>query len=183
MALSFYRLPTDDNGIPTPATVNVSSLSQVKEKNINIVVRGGVKVNTSVGMAFPGYKTTDEYINRNDTIRVQPGSKYAPNIGAFVNFYPYTDRTLQLGGTFGVGVPLQAEQRDMNMFMGLSALLGCDSRVALHGGFSLGQVKKLDGGYNVGDSYVSSDLLVPTRNVWEWGSFGGISFNISKTGN
>jgi len=47
----------------------------------------------------------------------------------------------------------------------------------------LGQVKKLDGGYNVGDSYVSSDLLVPTRNVWEWGSFVGISFNISKTGN
>ena len=181
--MSFYRLPTDDNGIPTPATVNVPSLSQVKEKNINIVVRGGVKVNTSVGMAFPGYKTTNEYTNRNDTIRVQPGSKYAPNIGAFVNFYPYTGRTLQLGGTFGVGVPLQAEQRDMNMFMGLSALLGCDSRVALHGGFSLGQVKKLDGGFNAGDSYVSSDLLVPTRNVWEWGSFVGISFNISKTGN
>lgn len=68
------------------------------------------------------------------------------------------------------------------MYMGMSALLGSDSRVAVHAGASLGQVQKLGAGYNLGDALLPGDLTIPTRNVWEWGTFIGVSFNIAKTG-
>lgn len=183
LALNFYKVPMDKDGNYLSVDRNkLDDLAKVKEKNINIIVRGDIKVTSSVGLAFTKYKTTDEYIYRDSAIMSITGSSFSPNLGAYVNVYPYSGRTLQLGGTFGVGVPLESEQRSVNMYMGMSALLGSDSRVALHAGASLGQVKKLGSGYNVGDPLLPGDLTIPTRNVWEWGTFIGISFNIAKAG-
>ena len=183
LTLKFYKVPTDAEGNHQSVDRNkMSDLAQIKEKNITIVVRGDVKVSSSIGLAFPKYQSTDEYIYRDSAITTVGGSKFSPNLGAYVNVYPYTGRTLQLGGTFGVGVPLQEEQKNVNMYMGLTALFGSDSRVGLHAGASLGQVKKLGSGYSVGDALLPGDLAIPTRNVWEWGTFIGISFNIAKTG-
>ncbi|MBO6516137.1 MAG: hypothetical protein JJ975_06275 [Bacteroidia bacterium] len=185
LMLNFYKIPLGDDGQSptTPDLNNLTSLPKVKDKKVSIVVKGDMKVTTSIGLAFPRFETSDDFINKDSFIVSQPGGKYSPNLAAYVNFYPYTGRTVNLGGTFGVGVPLQSENRNVNMFMGLTALFGSDSRVSLHGGFSLGQVKQLGEGYEVGDKLLSTSQEVPIRNIWEWGSFVGISFNISKTGN
>lgn len=184
LALSFYKLPvSEESGESDMANLNnLESLPKIKEKRVNIIVKGDMKVTTSVGLGFPRFETSDEYINRDSFIVSQTGSKSAPNLAAYVNFYPYTGRSFHLGGTFGVGVPLQAETRTVNMFMGLSTLFGSSGRVALHGGFSLGQVQHLGEGYEVGDKLLSPSQDVPVRNVWEWGTFIGVSFNIGQTG-
>ena len=183
LALNFYKVPVDQEGNYLSVDRNkMSELAKVKEKKINIVVRGDIKVSSSVGLAFTKFQTTDEFIYRDSSIMSITGSSFSPNLGAYVNVYPYSGRTLQLGGTFGVGVPLQADQKSVNMYMGMSALLGSDSRVAVHAGASLGQVQKLGAGYNLGDALLPGDLTIPTRNVWEWGTFIGVSFNIAKSG-
>lgn len=183
LELNFYKIPIDDDNVPqTPDLNNLAALPKIKDKKINILVKGDMKVTTSIGLAFPRFETSDEFINKDSFIVSQTGSAYSPNLAAYVNFYPYTGRSVNLGGTFGVGVPLQQDNRNVNMFMGLTALFGSDSRVSLHGGFSLGQVKQLGEGYEVGDKLLSTSQEVPIRNIWEWGSFVGISFNISKSG-
>jgi hypothetical protein len=183
LSLNFYKVPVDEEGNHLSVDRSkLAELAKIKEKNINIVVRGDIKVSSSVGLAFPKYQSTDEYIYRDSSILSVAGSQFSPNLGAYVNVYPYSGRTLQIGGSFGVGVPLQEEQKSVNMYMGLTALLGSDSRVGIHAGASLGQVKKLGQGYNLGDALLPGDLTIPLRNVWEWGTFIGISFNIAKTG-
>lgn len=183
LTLSFYKIPKDENGNYTTVDHgNLEALNKVKDKKISISVNGDVKVTTSIGLAFPKFTTTDEFIYRDSMISTIPGSSFSPNLTAFINVYPYSSRTLHLGGSFGIGVPVQEEQKNVNMFMSFSALFGADSRVGLHAGASLGQVKKLAHGYEVGDALLPSDIVVPTRNVWEWGGFVGISFNIAKAG-
>ncbi len=184
LTLNFYKLPQNEKGEFQAANRNgLDALSKLKEKSINIIVRGDIKVSTSIGMAFPTFGASKEYIYRDSSIREIDGSTFSPNLGAYVNVYPYTGRTFQLGGSFGVGVPLQEEQKNVNMFMGFSMLFGSDSRVALHGGASLGQVKVLGAGYSLGDRLDPTDAVIPLRNVWEWGTFIGVSFNIAKAGN
>ncbi len=183
LLLSFYQNPASaDSSGPALANLNnISNMALVKDKKIKIVVRGDMKVNTSVGLGFPKFGTTDEFFNKDSVISSQEGSSYTPNLAAYVNFYPYTGRIANLGGTFGIGVPLNDKTRTVNMFLGAAALFGSKNRVALHGGLTLGQVKKLDEGYLVGDYLLSATQEVPVRENWEWGGFVGISFNLAKT--
>jgi hypothetical protein len=183
LTLNFYKVPMDEKGNHLSVDRSkLRELSRIKEKRINITVRGDIKVSSSIGLAFPKYQTTNEYIYRDSSIISVDGSKFSPNLGAYINVYSYTGRTVQLGGTFGVGVPMQDEQKNVNMYLGLTALFGSDSRGGLNAGASLGQVKKLGAGYEIENSLLPGDLTIPTRNVWEWGTFIGISFNIAKTG-
>ncbi|MCB9262298.1 MAG: hypothetical protein H6607_07985 [Flavobacteriales bacterium] len=180
--LSFYKLPNPEsveNEVLGDLN-NLSDLPKIKSKKINITVRGDMKIKTGIGLAFPSYQSRDQFINRDSIIMSQDRGSYSPNLAGYVSFYPYTGRIVNLGGTFGVGVPLNDDKRTVNMYMGGSLLLGSNSRVAIHGGFSLGQVEKLDNGYTIGDKLQSEFDEVPTRNIWEWGNFIGISFDIGQ---
>lgn len=183
LVLNFYHVPAGaDSNSPVMADLNnLSSLRKVKDKTIKIVVRGDMKVNTSVGLGFPKFGTTDEFFNKDSVITSQSLSGYSPNLAGYVNFYPYTGRIANLGGTFGIGVPLNTKSRSVNMMMGAAALFGNQNRVALHGGLTLGQINKLDEGYKVGDHLLSATQEVPLRTDWEWGAFVGISFNLSRS--
>ena len=86
LTLKFYKVPTDAEGNHQSVDRSkMSDLAQIKEKNINIVVRGDVKVSSSISLAFPKYQSTDEYIYRDSAITTVGGSKFSPNLGAFVN--------------------------------------------------------------------------------------------------
>lgn len=99
LALNFYKVPMDQDGKYLSVDRNkISELAKVKEKKINIVVRGDIKVSSSVGLAFTKFQTTDEFIYRDSAIMSISGSSFSPNLGAYVNVYPYSGRTLQLGG-------------------------------------------------------------------------------------
>ncbi len=172
----FYENPQGEQANLT----ELESLKKVKEKSIRVTVKGDMKINSSIGLGFPYFGTNDNFINKDSVITSQEGNNYSPNLAAYINFYPYSGRIANLGGTFGVGVPLTDKNRNLNIFMGLSGLFGTDNRIALHGGLTLGQVKSLDQGHEVGDKLLSSTQEVPIRNTWQWGAFAGISFSLAN---
>jgi len=174
--IGFYENPVEQQADLS----NLDALKKVKEKTIRVTVKGDMKINSSIGLGFPYFGTNENYINKDSIITSQEGNNYSPNLAAYINFYPYSGRIANLGGTFGVGVPLTDKNRNLNIFMGLSGLFGSENRIAIHGGMTLGQVKSLDQGHEVGDKLLSSTQEVPIRNTWQWGAFAGISFSLAN---
>jgi hypothetical protein len=179
--LEMFELPLGENGYPKAVSLdNLDAQIKTKIKKLKIVVKGDLKVNTSIGVAFPYYEDNTNFINKDSIIVGQSGNNYAPNITAFMNFYPYNGKLAQFGGTFGLGIPITEENRNMNVFLGASGLFGSKNRIVLNLGASLGQVNKLDDGNLEGDKLLSNTQEVPIRKVWQWGAFIGISFALSN---
>ncbi|MBI1307865.1 MAG: hypothetical protein GC181_14775 [Bacteroidetes bacterium] len=183
LVLSFYKNPaTTDSAAPGMADMNnIDQLSKIKDKKISIIVRGDMKMSTSIGLGFPVFGNNEAFINKDSIITGVPGNNYSPNLAGYINFYPYNGRVANIGGTFGIGVPLTDKNRTVNMFMGACGMFGSQNRVAIHAGATLGQVKILGEGYSSGDQLPSATQEVPTTTNWQWGGFLGISFNIAKT--
>lgn len=180
ISLAFFENAKDNEETQTTDLDEIEALKKIKDKVIHVTVKGDMKINSSIGLGFPYFSDNENFINKDSFIVSQSGNNYSPNLAAYINFYPYSGRIMNIGGTFGVGVPLTSENRTLNMFMGMSALFGSDNRVALHAGATLGQVKTLDQGFIVGDQLLSNTQEVPTINSWQWGGFAGISFSLAE---
>jgi hypothetical protein len=178
--LDLYEYPLNDQGIPTIVSQNLlNDLVLVKTKKLKIIVKGDLKINSSLGLAFPYYANNLNYLNVNGSVIEQNGNNFAPNIAAFMNFYPYNGKLGQFGGTFGLGIPIASENRNLSVFLGGAALFGSKNRIVINAGASLGQVTQLDNGLKTGDLLESEFMDVPTRQIWNWGAFMGISFSIA----
>lgn len=183
ITLNFFENPKEGE-VPQTADLNaLDDLKKIKDKKLAVTVKGDMKINSSIGLGFPYFVNNESFVNRDSVITSQEGNNYSPNFAAYMNFYPYSGKMANLGGTFGVGLPLTSENRTINMFMGLSALFGSENRIALHAGATLGQMKVLDQGYLVNDKLLSATQEVPLRNVWQWGAFAGISFSLAEIQN
>jgi hypothetical protein len=161
----------------------LEDLVMVKNKKLKVTVKGDLKINSSLGLAFPYYANNFGYINVGGEIVEQPGNNFAPNISAFMNFYPYNGKLGQLGGTFGLGLPIAGDDRNLSVFLGGASLFGSKNRIVLNAGASLGQVTQLDMGLQNGEMLDNEFMDVPTRQVWQWGAFLGISFSVADVVN
>ncbi len=178
--LDMYEYPLNDQGIPTAVSQNLlNDLVLVKSKKLKIVVKGDLKINSSLGLAFPYYSNNLNYLNVNGSIVEQNGNNFSPNIAAFMNFYPYNGKLGQFGGTFGLGIPIATDNRNLSVFLGGASLFGTKNRIVINAGASLGQITQLDQGLKTGDPLESEFMDVPTRQIWNWGAFMGISFSIA----
>lgn len=182
--LDMYEYPTDDEGLPKAVSqTELEDLVMVKNKKLKVTVKGDLKINSSLGLAFPYYANNFGYINVGGEIVEQPGNNFAPNISAFMNFYPYNGKLGQLGGTFGLGLPIAGDDRNLSVFLGGASLFGSKNRIVLNAGASLGQVTQLDMGLQNGENLDNEFMDVPTRQVWQWGAFLGISFSVADVVN
>lgn len=182
--LDMYEYPTDDEGLPKAVSqTELEDLVMVKNKKLKVTVKGDLKINSSLGLAFPYYANNFGYINVGGEILEQPGNNFAPNISAFMNFYPYNGKLGQLGGTFGLGLPIAGDDRNLSVFLGGASLFGSKNRIVLNAGASLGQVTQLDMGLQNGEMLDNEFMDVPTRQVWQWGAFLGISFSVADVVN
>jgi hypothetical protein len=182
--LDMYEYPTDDEGLPKAVSqTELEDLVMVKNKKLKVTVKGDLKINSSLGLAFPYYANNFGYINVGGEIVEQPGNNFAPNISAFMNFYPYNGKLGQLGGTFGLGLPIAGDDRNLSVFLGGASLFGSKNRIVLNAGASLGQVTQLDMGLQNGEMLDNEFMDVPTRQVWQWGAFLGISFSVADVVN
>ncbi len=181
MEINIFEYPLNDQGLPTAVGLNqLEELNKVKTKKLKITVKGDLKINSSLGLAFPYYNNNFTYINVDGFIEEQSGNNFAPNLAAFMNFYPYNGKLGQLGGTFGLGVPVNGDDRNINILMGASSLFGTDNRIVINAGATLGQINKLDQGLKTGDMLENEFADVPVIQSWQWGAFVGISFSIAK---
>jgi len=152
----------------------------LKTRHVKLLSKGGFKVNTSVALTLNNFKSKSNYyfIDENGIIGSQSNNYFTPNLSTMINFYPVLGENLNIGGSFGVSIPITNAINGVNYLFGPSIIIGNKSRVSLSGGLAYGPVKKLINGLEVGDMTIFNDVESITKNVYEFGFYFGVSFSL-----
>jgi len=158
--------------------------SMIQLAPIKIPVYGGIKINASVGVNFGQYFNKPQtYFLKDSTIVGEDGDSFLPFITSFVHFYPQGRKSVSLGGSLGIGIPLSGEEsgfQSTTFFLGPSLFFGTGERLIVNFGLMGGKVNSLSRGYEVGDHFVGDESFIPVQSLYELGFFAGLSFNISR---
>ncbi|MDY7396304.1 hypothetical protein UMM65_13720 [Aureibaculum sp. 2210JD6-5] len=154
--------------------------STLKTRNIKLFSKGGFKINTSVALTLNnfGSNSKDFYISESKTIGADSNDYFVPNLSTMINFYPVAGENFNIGGSFGLSIPISDEIGGINFLIGPSLFFGNKSRLSLSGGVAYGPVKRLTNGLQIGDSTAFNDVDKVTKNVYDFGYFFGISFSL-----
>ncbi len=157
-----------------------NSQAVLKTRNIKLFAKGGFKINTSVAVTMNNFgdKSRDYYINEDGEVGSDANDYFIPNLSTMINFYPVLGESFNIGGTFGLSIPLSDNVKGVNFLLGPSIFLGSKSRLSLSGGLAYGPVDRLINGIHEGDSTELRDVESFTKKVYELGYFFGISFSL-----
>lgn len=152
----------------------------IKKRNLKMYSKGGFKINTSVAFTLNNFGSTskDYFIDQTGIIGADANEHFVPNLSTMVNFYPVIGENFNIGGSFGVSIPISGDVSGINFLLGPSIFLGSKSRLAISGGAAYGPVKKLTNGFKVGDTTEFNDIDSFTKDVYEFGYYLGISFSL-----
>jgi hypothetical protein len=160
----------------------IGNNNTLKTRNIKLYSKGGFKVNTGIALTLNsfGSKSKDFYISEDGTIGGDSNNYLTPNLSTMINFYPYMGENFNLGGSFGLSIPISGDNNinGISFLLGPSAHFGSKSRLSLSGGLAYGPVKKLINGLEIGDSTSLSSIDNLTKTIYDFGYFFGISFNL-----
>ena len=161
---------------------NRSDVATLKTRNIKLYSRGGFKINTGIALTVNnfGNNSQDFYLADDGTIGADNNNYFTPNLSTMINFYPYTGKNFNIGGTFGLSIPISGDNgaKGVNFLLGPSMHFGSKSRLSVSGGLAYGPVKKLTNGLEVGDTTSFYSIENVTKNVYDFGYFFGISFSL-----
>lgn len=158
-----------------------SNSGLLKKRHIKVPVKGGVKVNTSVGIGFSNYfQPTESYYNRDSTIFAEPGDQFTPLLVTLIHFYPQTGRQITVGGSFGVGIPLSGDFKSPSFLLGPSIFAGKSERIIISAGLMGAKASRLAQGHVVNEHFGAENLPVPIKTRYELGYFLSASFNLAK---
>ncbi len=165
--------PSSLLGEPSGTVLNSS-------KKIKLSSTGGFKINT--GVAFTLHKTNSRnfYIDDNRTVRGEEYDEFVPGLGTMLNFYPILGNNFNVGGTFGVSIPLRSEIKGVNFLFGPSIVLGNENRVVISGGVAYAPVNKLTRGVEIGKTTGLTSLDNFITTIYKPGVYFSVSFNIMK---
>ena len=135
-------------------------------------------INEQELLALIEKRAKEFYIDDNDVIGEDVGNGSTPNLSTMINFYPVMGENFNLGGSFGVSIPISGETRGLNFLLGPTIFLGNKSRLSLSGGVAYGTVNKLKNGLEVGDTTTITDIDSYTKSVYDFGYYFGISFSL-----
>lgn len=157
-----------------------SSVATLKTRHVKLFSKGGFKINTSVALTLNNFKSKsyDYFIDEEGVIGSDSNDYFIPNLSTMINFYPVIGENFNLGGSFGISIPIADGINGVNYLFGPSIILGNQSRLAISGGIAYGPVKKLINGLAVGDTTALNDVESFTKNVYDFGFYFGISFSI-----
>ncbi|MCB0531347.1 MAG: hypothetical protein H6574_09770 [Lewinellaceae bacterium] len=162
-------------------STNIKGVSTKQLAPITLSVYGGLRINASLGVGFGQFfdRPLDYYV-RDSIIGSTEKDAFNPYLTSFVHFYRQSRSDVSLGGSFGVGIPLGGENGLDNVafFLGPSLVLGRGQRIVLSAGLLGGKVNKLNGGYEVGDTFARDSSELQTESRYELGYFVGLSFNL-----
>lgn len=161
---------------------NDDSQNTLKTRNIKLFSRGGFKINTSVAMTLNnfGSKSNDYFIDEAGMVGKDQNDYFVPNLSTMINFYPFMGENFNVGGSFGLSIPISGNDNvnGINFLFGPSLFFGSKSRLSLSGGLAYGPVKKLTNGVEVGDIASFNSIDNFTKNVYDFGYYFGISFSL-----
>jgi len=161
---------------------NDDTSTTLKTRNIKMFSKGGFKINTSVAMTLNnfGNNSKDYFIDESGIIGADNNDFFVPNLSTMINFYPFMGDNFNIGGSFGLSIPISGNNSisGVNFLLGPSLFFGSKSRLALSGGVAYGPVKRLTNGLEVGDSTSFTSVDNFTKNVYDFGYYFGISFSL-----
>ena len=161
---------------------NDDNATTLKTRNIKMFSKGGFKINTSVAMTLNnfGSNSNDYFIDESGVIGADNNDFFVPNLSTMINFYPFLGENFNVGGSFGLSIPISGDNSisGVNFLLGPSLFFGSKSRLALSGGVAYGPVKRLTNGLEVGDSTSFTSIDNFTKNVYDFGYYFGISFSL-----
>lgn len=161
---------------------NDDNLTTLKTRNIKMFSTGGFKINTSVAMTLNnfGSNSNDYFIDESGVIGADNNDFFVPNLSTMINFYPFMGENFNVGGSFGLSIPISGDNgiSGVNFLLGPSLFFCSKSRLALSGGVAYGPVKRLTNGLEVGDTTSFTSIDNFTKNVYDFGYYFGISFSL-----
>ncbi len=161
--------------------------------DFDVPVRGGLKVDFSVGPAFSfGDKARDEQfffekVDTTENVRLRARSNnnaITPSIGAFMHFYRRSGTNISFGGLFGVGTGLQnLDDFQVNYYAGLSLVLGKNQKIMLSSGASFLRVDRLkDDQFEVDEEYMKNefDIADVVEKVYKPSFFLSLTYSLGN---
>ena len=180
-----YQLSADKMNIelifsPTTTPGTTPSSKAIKRRNVNLLSKGGFKINTSLAMTLNnfGKNSNDYFISEEGVIGSEANDYFMPNLSTMINFYPMISESFNLGGSFGLSIPISDNIGGVNFLLGPSLFLGSKNRLSISGGVAYGPVDRLTNGIKVGDTTELRSLANYTKKVYDLGYFFGISFSL-----
>jgi len=154
--------------------------STIKTRNIKLFSKGGFKINTGVAFTLNNFESNsnDFYISQDGVIGADKNDFYVPNLSTMINFYPVMGESFNIGGSFGLSIPISSDIGGVSFLLGPSIFLGNKSRLSISGGMAYGPVTELTNGLEVGDTTDLRDLENFTRTIYDFGYYFGISFSL-----
>ena len=165
---------------PTDDGVNRNDNTPIKTRTIPIKARGGFKVNSGIALTINNFKNNskDFFIDEDGIIGASSEDNFVPNLSTMINFYPVIGKSFNMGGSFGVSIPITGDLRGVNFLIGPSLFFGDKNRFSFSGGLAFGPVRELTNGLEIGDAAISTDLDNFTKNVYDTGFYFGVSFSL-----
>jgi len=164
---------------------NDNTKTLYKTLNFRFDAVGGWRVNTGVALTLNNFggSSKEYFVTAEGQIGEDDNNYFTPNLSTLISFYPELGRGLNLGGAFGVSVPISTGEQNIsgvNFLLGGSLILGRQNRISLSGGLAYGPVDKLTNGLRPGDVAPSGNPKDFTRRVYDIGYFFGISFTLAN---
>lgn len=180
-----YRVTADKavvhlNFIPVSEKSAASNNTPIKIRDIVVKAKGGFKINSGVALTLNNYKDSskDFFIDQNGLIGSTPNDNFVPNLSTMINFYPIIGENFNIGGSFGLSIPIADDVRGVNFLIGPSVFFGNENRFSFSGGVAFGPVQELTNGLQEGDLAISNDLDGFIKNEYDVGFYMGISFSL-----
>jgi hypothetical protein len=161
---------------------NEDNEAVLKTRHIMLKSKGGFKINTSVAMTLNnfGSSSQDFFLDADGIVGADENNFFVPNLSTMINFYPFIGENFNIGGSFGLSIPISGSEpaSGINFLFGPSLFFGSKSRLSLSGGLAYGPVQQLTNGIEVGDTPSFGSIDNFTRDVYDFGYYFGISFSL-----
>jgi hypothetical protein len=156
------------------------TIGTIKTRVLNVPTHGGLRINSSAGMSFATFMNgQNSYLNNAGVVEEVKGDLFSPAISTMFHFYRQSYRPFTIGGSFGLSVPIEG-QKDFIYMTGASIIIGKSQRVIFNIGGLGGKVERLSEGLKAGDALVSEYSAVPTKRVFDFGLYAGVTFNVNS---
>lgn len=165
-----------------PKTVTESFSGDTVTRYFPVQSIPGLRLRNSVGVSFSYFrdKNLSYFVYPDTTIGKGNGDLFTPVLSTFINFYIYKQAGFRWGGSFGFGVPLMGENKDVNFMLGLCTMFGRNEPIIVTAGIAGAKVDRLSRGWQVGQKVPALDFEIPTLSQFRIGGYISITFNLSN---
>lgn len=161
--------------------IETGEYESYKSLTQKIPVSGGWKIAGGIGMSFGSFaKKTYQYTVVNNIIIGDEQDSFIPVITSFAHIFKQSPKSLNIGGSFGVGLPILSSGsiQSASFFLGPTILIGKSQRLLLTAGVMGAKVERLTSGFNIGDSFDGFTEILPVNEKYDVGFFISVSFNV-----